>query len=128
MTRDELRAEWIRRLESGEYEQGRTNLRCNDAYCCLGIACEILVEEGVLEAKREGGATTSYVPVGGLDSRGSTTLLPDPAVEAFGLRGRLGEVHPDEYKNEISLTSLNDNGVPFPEIAKRLRTGDYWKE
>lgn len=43
----EIRDEWVKRLRSGKYDQGKTYLRHNEQYCCLGILCEMAVEAGV---------------------------------------------------------------------------------
>lgn len=38
--------EWVPALQSGKYQQGRAALRPeNDAYCCLGVACDLLNDE-----------------------------------------------------------------------------------
>lgn len=52
----EFLVEWIRRLRSGEYEQGQGALRkrsrfgedAPDAFCCIGVACEVAVDSGRL--------------------------------------------------------------------------------
>jgi len=33
--------EWIKALRSGKYAQGEGYLRAGDAYCCLGVLCEV---------------------------------------------------------------------------------------
>ena len=39
----ELKARWIAALRSGEYIQGRYNLRTREGhYCCLGVLCMVL--------------------------------------------------------------------------------------
>jgi hypothetical protein len=47
-----IKEQWIDALESGRYEMGRGALReevnGKDKYCCLGVLCEIAVEEGVI--------------------------------------------------------------------------------
>lgn len=35
------RAEWIAALRSGKYKQGKSRLKRGDAFCCLGVACDI---------------------------------------------------------------------------------------
>jgi len=35
------RKQWVDALRSGQYTQNKHKLRTNDAYCCLGVACEI---------------------------------------------------------------------------------------
>ena len=37
-----IRDEWVRRLRSGEYKQGRGGLRSqSDEFCCLGVLCDM---------------------------------------------------------------------------------------
>jgi hypothetical protein len=51
MTRTEIITEWVRRLRSG-IKQGREYLRTTvdgqDYYCCLGVLCEMAVEQKVI--------------------------------------------------------------------------------
>lgn len=44
----EVKAKWVEALRSGKYKQGRYNLHYKDTYCCLGVLCEVAVQEGVL--------------------------------------------------------------------------------
>lgn len=36
----ELKAEWLRRLRSGEYKQDKNYLRTDSGYCCLGVLAD----------------------------------------------------------------------------------------
>jgi hypothetical protein len=51
----EIKSRWIERLRSGDYQQGRSYLRCDDpetgksTFCCLGVLCELALEDGELE-------------------------------------------------------------------------------
>lgn len=47
----EIKAEWIKALRSGEYEQGRIGLRHGDTYCCLGVLCDIAVRHGIIPVR-----------------------------------------------------------------------------
>jgi hypothetical protein len=38
---------WIKALESGKYKQIRRQLANKDGYCCLGVLCELAIENGV---------------------------------------------------------------------------------
>lgn len=46
----ELKTRWTTKLRSGEYRQGKSALRKRgveqDSFCCLGVLCEIAVEDG----------------------------------------------------------------------------------
>jgi hypothetical protein len=49
----EIRARWCAALRSGEYAQGREKLRASaetggDAYCCLGVLCELAVADRII--------------------------------------------------------------------------------
>ena len=41
MNRKQFLTKWIAALRSGEYEQGYSQLRKGDTFCCLGVACDI---------------------------------------------------------------------------------------
>lgn len=47
---EEIKQEWITALTSGEYQQGKHELRTSDnKYCCLGVLCDIAAKHGVGE-------------------------------------------------------------------------------
>lgn len=40
-----VRAEWVKRLRSGEYKQGMAALRTeDDRFCCLGVLCDLYAD------------------------------------------------------------------------------------
>jgi len=40
--REEIKKKWVDALRSGEYKQGRGNLRpTEDTHCCLGVLCDL---------------------------------------------------------------------------------------
>ena len=127
--------ELIRRLRSGDYHQGQSALRLRngegmaDTYCCLGVMCEIAVEEGVItrEPARNVGGGYWY----GNSNQGSDIYLPDDVVIWAGIVSDIEkESSMDEYFYEqrgaygeakhMALAVMNDDGKPFPEIADWL--------
>ncbi len=44
---------WLRALKSGRYEQTSGTLQDEHGYCCLGVACKVLIPKGKLEMKEE---------------------------------------------------------------------------
>jgi len=44
-----LKKQWTTALRSGAFPQGRNVLRSTEGYCCLGVLCEVLGYESVLE-------------------------------------------------------------------------------
>jgi hypothetical protein len=107
----EVKQKWVAALKSGEFEQGRhclTDLTAPEQplHCCLGVLCELAVKDGVpvqvVNSKRQ-----RYY-----DSAGS--VLP-PVVREWAGLDRL-----DPAAGDIALSSLNDNGWGFNEIANRI--------
>jgi len=37
----ELKAKWVSALRSGAYQQGHGTLRRGDAFCCIGVLCDV---------------------------------------------------------------------------------------
>lgn len=128
--RGEVLDEVVRRLRSGKYKQGQSALRLKDpegdAFCCLGVMCEMAVEEGVVERGPFDSDDRSYWY--GDDEEGNNIYLPDKVVDWAGIvsdvekemslgdywyeqRGSFGEGEFD------SLAVMNDDGKTFPEIA-----------
>lgn len=42
---------WVAALRSGKYKQGTCALNKNGKFCCLGVACEVAIENGLKVAK-----------------------------------------------------------------------------
>ena len=72
---------WVSALRSGDYEQGRNNLRRGDKFCCLGVACEVAMIKGMGLSRRRTVCSDWYY---GQDQGGSATVLPDVARDWFG--------------------------------------------
>jgi hypothetical protein len=109
----EVKTKWLTALRSGNYEQGKGALANNGRYCCLGVLCELAVQEGVT-TREESGEFFSYD-----DAR---IFLPE-SVQAWAgvsdhMGGRLPEpVYDDEMDHLDTLIQLNDLGRSFAEIA-----------
>jgi hypothetical protein len=107
----ELIQEWVRRLRSGDYRQGGGALHNaeDDTFCCLGVLCEIAVEEKVIPPPTLDRDRYVYA--------GSPSILPTEVSEWFydltWIRvGSIGKLDRGEY-----LTVLNDNKESFKSIA-----------
>jgi hypothetical protein len=62
----EVKAQWLDALRSGEYQQGKFGLtrKCADGtvrHCCLGVLCDLAVREGVAAAQLGLDGATTYV-------------------------------------------------------------------
>lgn len=96
---------WAQALESGKYKQGAGQLAVETdeglQHCCLGVACELAVHQGIIASfDGDDGALQDYMPV----------------QDWLGLR-----VFNGTYSLDQSLTSDNDNGRTFEQIAATIR-------
>jgi hypothetical protein len=134
--REDIKAQWVAALRSGEFEQGKTALKTNEgSYCCLGVLCELAVREGVAVAVPSIGeaavfyehSTNYFGPGPDWDSDGMESgLLPEVVQKWAGLldsnpnvRHQLPQDDQVPGLNEIScLADLNDNrDLSFEAIA-----------
>lgn len=107
----DVKAKWLAALRSGEYSQGRRQLRTpTGGYCCIGVLCDISGMGEWREAMdREAGY--DYVGVGHQGTYRAWSHAPaivrDWAVETHDMG--------DEWE---TLIKLNDyNKLSFEEIA-----------
>jgi hypothetical protein len=100
---------WVDALRSGKYEQGRNYLAKDGQYCCLGVACEVSIANGLnLRVILQAGGTKAY------DS--SDTTLPLSVVHWLGVDKSSPSVTMEHgYSRE--LAQLNDAGETFQVIA-----------
>lgn len=107
----EIKANWVAKLRSGEYQQSRNVLRTKDnKYCCLGVLCEIAVANGVIPEPH------LTAPRGSYCYDGMTAGLPDSVMLWSEIPEYLGSLV-EVLKLERNLASLNDHGVDFDGIA-----------
>lgn len=114
-------------LESGEYTQGRNALtqrtKDGDLDCCLGVACKLVIADGVDVRVTRGDSEDGNVMY---DFEGG--VLPPAVMHHFGFKHAQGSVEGDtplfvdQNGNRFhSLASMNDGGVDFPTIARVIR-------
>lgn len=96
---------WVEALESGRYKQGSSYLATIDnEYCCLGVACEVAIENGVPVQKKELENWYSY------DSL--SEFPPSIVMDWIGI--------PNE--EQYDYTKMNDEmHLSFKEIAEEIR-------
>lgn len=103
---------WLDALRSGEYKQGRDALRNGDNFCCLGVACEVALKQGVeLDVKALSSGLYSY--------DGSEGVVPLKVQDWLGLHTPSGMSH---WSSPLmGCTTLNDTSrMPFERIADHL--------
>lgn len=101
---------WVKALESGDYKQGKGRLCNENKYCCLGVACEVAIMNGVPITKIENAYLTS-------DSKVMFSSLPDAVKDWLNLFSITGNCSIGD------LIYLNDmRGISFKEIAAFIRS------
>lgn len=45
----EIKRQWLDRLRSGEYVQTKFALKDREGYCCLGVLCEVAVDNNAIK-------------------------------------------------------------------------------
>jgi hypothetical protein len=132
----QIKKRWVEALRSGKYKQGKDYLCRDGDFCCLGVLCELAVEDGVIPepapskvqprpCRKDGvfayGAGFDYMPPpevcdwAGVDPSGfgvSITLTDLPlGEESMNKLGRIPNI------DNPSLPELNDAGCDFGLIA-----------
>jgi hypothetical protein len=131
--------EWLPALRSGEYKQGDGALLSHNEqdeplYCCLGVACQLLVNKGILELQEE---RYGIGELGG--SNWDDATLPQTAAEYIGVPPEFTLPRTNYYFEGVvanedtdaiaeSAIELNDElGLNFKQIAaiieKMVTTG-----
>lgn len=108
---------WVDALRSGNYKQGQAVLRDADGRsCCLGVACEMAVDAGVLSDEH---VKTKYSE----DAEKTVVFYdraelypPSTVVKWLGLRNDRGGWD-ESARNNHTLAGANDDGKTFAEIA-----------
>ena len=134
------RAELLRRLRSGEYAQGRGQLRSPaDEFCCLGVIGDMAVEAGCATWERihgPGAVTDGQGVLVDLNLNAGVNYLPPGVTDWIGLVGQQGDLGQygipqtgASYGIPHSLANANDSGFSFAEIADLIEaTPSVWLE
>jgi len=114
-----IKTQWLAALRSGQYQQGREWLRNGDAYCCLGVLCD-------LHAQAHVNLFCQWEPIQDAVAQEYPTLakqhdlshvyryhdkhsdLPTPVQQWSGLQS-FGDID--------TLVDMNDQGESFTAIA-----------
>lgn len=106
----EVRAEWVRRLRSGDYRQGTGELRTTTdvdddvRYCCLGVLCEVARDRGIVSYDR---TTLGYRSTADPREGSYGGVLP-PVVRAWAGLRHLGHAAEDPPVGGKPLSFWND--------------------
>lgn len=114
----DVKEKWLTALRSGEYRQGTGALKdsTRNAYCCLGVLCEIAVKDGVIQPPLYGPIDVAWLyghELGPEECRSGS--LPRPVYEWAGLSNSDPNVH------GWVLSEWNDvKNADFKQIAKMI--------
>lgn len=45
----EVKTKWVAALRSGDFKQGRLQLKSEEGHCCLGVLCELAIKDGIID-------------------------------------------------------------------------------
>jgi hypothetical protein len=103
----EIKKKWISALRSGEYKQGKGQLRLEDEYCCLGVLCDLAVKSGVDVKVSKNFLYMTY--------DGADLTLPEKVRKWAGLEDG------DPWTEGHQLSAWNDDeGADFEKIAQLI--------
>jgi hypothetical protein len=106
---EEIKAQWVAALRSGEYEQGTGYLNADGKYCCLGVLCELAYEAGAV-TKYSNLSPAEYGPAG------DALVLPYYVQNWAGLYDQTVDVETHGY-DRIPLSVLNDGGESYDSYS-----------
>jgi hypothetical protein len=133
----EFYSQWLAALRSGEYPQGKGQLNYDNTYCCLGVACDIAVKEGMGRWQKGSGDYIKHYVDELMDSerfeftdRSNSGVLTRGLAEFLAMN-ETGEFEIQRVDDESErqwgegegrnlehwLTTLNDDGLTFDQIA-----------
>lgn len=109
---------WVEELRSGKYQQATQALCRGGAYCCLGVACQMMGLQSrpgaihILDENAEDVLTDVLI------FGGETTSAPDEVVEHLSLRTSVG----GDAEDNVCLAEMNDEGATFAQIADAIES------
>jgi hypothetical protein len=106
MANQENIKKWIEALRSGKFSQTRERLADTKGFCCLGVACEVAISNGVVIDKCEAGT---------MDGK-----------KYFEYDGDSGEL-PGAVADWLGLNGENDYGERYPESNPHLKSANGMK-
>lgn len=107
---------WIDALRSGNYTQARGGLRDGDGFCCLGVMCDLEVNEDTVHKWRG-----NYFDFNGDPINSFASFPPNSLMREYGIGLSMTIPVLDRSDKPITIANLNDVGrLNFDEIADTL--------
>lgn len=112
----QIKKRWTDALRSGEYKQGKGLLRTGDKFCCLGVLCELAVQDKVVQrvpCDKDDGRVFEYGNSADLNNDGfyHTGVLPDSVAEWAGVNPR------GKYDRGWLAQDNDARGLTFGQLA-----------
>lgn len=118
----EIKARWIQALRSGNYAQGKYNLRRQDSYCCLGVLCDIVKDEVNYNWLPVDDSLGTFYKIYKIDQ--ADEILPESVAIYAGLNdcspqvGVICTCEDEERVEYLQIANLNDSGdYSFEQLA-----------
>lgn len=138
----QVKDKWLNALRSGDYKQEQGKLRSDEGFCCLGVLCDLYIQENELKWEEDikliyDDELKEYVKVSSHDKYyfdGESEFLPKSVMEWAELHRNNPYVRVDnsieyedneegvKWESEDQISDLNDNGYTFDQIAWIIET------
>lgn len=111
---------WVRALRTTKKRQATGFLHTNDGFCCLGIACEVALRNGVkIKVERDSDSSDDDFCV---SYGGNSSLLPPKVRAFFGFKEMDPTIAFDEGGSVTASTANDDKKWNFRKIADAVET------
>lgn len=108
---------WMAALRGGKYPQTKGSLHDDKGYCCLGVLCEVAIEQGIDIQRGETSVIEGIKPAQTYDNEAG--ILPLKVMEWAGIADGYG-IYRDSNNERETLVNLNDSGESFTSIADTI--------
>lgn len=128
--REDIKARWVAALRSGNYRQGKEKLARQMTrtmpmtHCCLGVLCELAVEDGIIEAMSHPYGTSGQVRYFGGPDRWKATALPPAVAEWAGFEDERDSLRTDPKLLSVSRTDYRSQPIQKPVSCSEANDGN----
>jgi hypothetical protein len=127
---DNIRKQWVDKLRSGEYPQGRQVLRTREGeFCCLGVLCELAVEQKVIPEPTLSYGGAYFYHDDKVDDAFDSWLPPSvrkwAGLQTDEVKLTKPQRTPQDSLLVTTLTGMNDKGCTFAQIADFIESDDF---
>jgi hypothetical protein len=115
---------WVAALRTGPYTQTRRTLRGSKGFCCLGVLCDLVKDEPLVQGHWQESDRGQY----GFTVAGAYAdqILPSRAQRLVGMVSSNGSLRTSDGAMSTALSTLNDDGLSFDEIASIIE--EHWQD